>query len=81
MKKCYTCKETKPINEFHRNKNKKDGRQGSCKPCQIRYSNAWKRDNRERDNARRHQYYLENKEAENARSRRWHQEKRAKAKG
>lgn len=75
MKRCCTCKETKPLDEFYRNKSTKDGYQSSCKPCQLGHANAWKKANRERDNARRHQYYLENREAESERKRKWRQAK------
>jgi hypothetical protein len=33
MKICVTCKVNKNDNEFHKNKNKKDGMQGECKEC------------------------------------------------
>ena len=59
MKKCRVCHLLKPLDEFYRNKNRKDGRQGECNLCQsvraknyyattgyqkeIRY--AWKEEN------------------------------------
>lgn len=33
MKKCYKCKETKDLSEFHKNKRKKDGLNHYCKDC------------------------------------------------
>jgi hypothetical protein len=33
MKDCYKCKTSKPVSEFHKNKNKKDGLQNYCKAC------------------------------------------------
>jgi hypothetical protein len=33
MKRCPDCGETKPLEEFPRNKNGKDGRHTYCKPC------------------------------------------------
>lgn len=33
MKNCYKCGEDKPLDEFHKNKNKKDGLQNYCKAC------------------------------------------------
>ena len=33
MKRCADCKQTKPDEEFPRNKNCKDGRHPYCKPC------------------------------------------------
>lgn len=33
MKHCNKCNTTKPLSEFHRNKNKKDGHASTCKAC------------------------------------------------
>lgn len=33
MKTCYVCGEQKGLEEFHRNRSRKDGRQTFCKPC------------------------------------------------
>lgn len=33
MKTCSTCKETKPLDDFHRMSRAADGRQSKCKPC------------------------------------------------
>lgn len=33
MKQCCTCKETKPLSEFYRDKSRKDGYQSQCKIC------------------------------------------------
>jgi hypothetical protein len=33
MKRCPDCGETKPLEQFPRNKNSKDGRHTYCKPC------------------------------------------------
>lgn len=33
MKWCYSCEETKPLDEFYKNKNKSDGLQSKCKEC------------------------------------------------
>lgn len=32
-RKCYTCKEEKPLEEFYRSKNEKYGRHGRCTTC------------------------------------------------
>lgn len=34
-KRCPRCRETKPLEEFNRNRAKKDGRQGTCVPCMV----------------------------------------------
>jgi 5-methylcytosine-specific restriction endonuclease McrA len=33
MKRCYRCREEKPVAEFYRDKSKKDGLSSGCKPC------------------------------------------------
>ncbi len=33
MKKCYTCKETKPLTGFNKNKSRKDGLNSICREC------------------------------------------------
>jgi Recombination endonuclease VII len=38
MKKCYRCKETKPKDQFFKNKFQKDGLVGYCKPCHQQYT-------------------------------------------
>jgi|SaaInlStandDraft_2_1057019.scaffolds.fasta_scaffold224999_1 hypothetical protein len=38
MKKCNHCKQDKPLSEFNKNKNRKDGLQGNCKICQAAYT-------------------------------------------
>ncbi len=37
MKRCATCQTHKPLDEFTRNKTKKDGRNASCKVCHRAY--------------------------------------------
>lgn len=37
-KVCSTCREAKPVMEFHRHKGKRDGRQPVCKACKIVYN-------------------------------------------
>src|SRR6266849_488145 len=63
MKKCTTCGKEKPLEEFHKTKNHKDGRHQKCKACAkiytaFRYKEKreeilaknliWKNNNRER---------------------------------
>lgn len=45
-KRCYACGEIKPIEQFHRNKSKKDGHSEECKPCKVRRTVAWGRRNK-----------------------------------
>ena len=40
-KQCSTCKEDKPLSDFHRNSSKQDGYQYSCKTCMKVYHKSW----------------------------------------
>lgn len=69
-KRCGTCGETKLLDEFPRNKNRRGGRDGRCSECNRAAVRAWHAENRE--------YALEYKrthrpppEVERARSARW----------
>lgn len=42
MKRCNRCAQTKPLDEFHRDKGKADGRSYWCKVCQREYDQARK---------------------------------------
>lgn len=47
-KRCNTCGEVKPLSEFYRNCDTKDGLAGLCKPCSNRASAAWRAANPQR---------------------------------
>lgn len=40
MKTCVTCKEAKPLDEFHKGRTHPQGRAPKCKPCKRAYDNA-----------------------------------------
>ena len=49
MKTCRKCKETKPLTEFYKNKDSKDGHLNACKKCQseqMKESHSENRDER-----------------------------------
>ena len=48
MKKCTKCGIEKPLTEFHKNKNRKDGLKFHCKQCCRKYQNENKQQQRER---------------------------------
>lgn len=50
-KACAKCGRTKPLTEYHRNRNRPDGRQVWCKPCHNHASREWARQARERHHA------------------------------
>lgn len=59
LKRCSKCEEQRPLGDFNKDKAKKDGLRGYCKPC-------------DREKARR--WYIENREADLERKRRWHED-------
>ena len=42
MKQCIICKQTKPLTDFHKDKQVKDGHDPRCKKCKIAYLNKIK---------------------------------------
>ena len=62
-KRCYTCKDTKPLSYFHKDRTKDDGHSGRCKSCVSKYEAA---------------HYAENKEAILKRQRRYRRDKIAR---
>jgi len=67
-KTCGKCLETKPLDEFHRNKNMKDGRVSRCKDCAKEASTQWRLENRD-------------PEAQREYMRRWHDMNRGRRYG
>lgn len=47
MKKCTMCKESKELDNFHKNKKKKDGYNNVCKLCRKEYHSKWYSENKE----------------------------------
>lgn len=58
MKKCATCKQIKPLSEFHLHKREKDGHQTACKNCRS----AARASDMERNYIQGRKYYLANKD-------------------
>ncbi|EDM66164.1 hypothetical protein PE36_00165 [Moritella sp. PE36] len=58
-KRCYSCKLTKLVTEFYKNKSTSDGYQGSCKTCKSTEVTAFKAANRETVRQGQRRAYLE----------------------
>ena len=73
MKTCTKCGETKPLDDFHRNRTKADGRQPWCRECAQEYQHRYYVENRDQvlENTRR--YYEENRDKE-LECQRWYRE-------
>jgi hypothetical protein len=50
MKYCWVCERELPVEEFSRDKTKKDGLNGRCKSCDSSHRSKWKKDNKEHHN-------------------------------
>jgi hypothetical protein len=44
-KRCRDCGQVKPLDQFHRNSHRRDGRQGWCKECHNERARQWRADN------------------------------------
>jgi len=61
-KACSRCKVVKPVNEFYKRKDSKDGRRNDCKECKDEYNKEYREDNKEHYKQYDKQYYQDNKE-------------------
>lgn len=66
-KQCSRCKETKDINDFYKDKNKKSGYHSCCKLCDKIYSS----NNKEKIKEYKKKYDTENKDKKTIHSREW----------
>ena len=48
MKRCYVCKETKPLSEFGSDRAKKDGQTDECRPCRKILNRQYRSNNKEK---------------------------------
>jgi hypothetical protein len=62
MKTCAKCKIEKDESEFHKNKNKKDGRCPQCKPCALARGAAYHQNNPEKSRETSKRYRRRNKD-------------------
>ena len=74
MKRCYRCKEVKPLSDFSPDKNRKDGHQAGCKACGAAQARAWYARNKERSAESNRNWRRNNREYHNERSKKWYRE-------
>ncbi len=64
-RKCFICKELKELNQFYKDRNRKDGHQYHCKKCIKEYQKGYQREyyskNKDKIKADKRKYYLEHK--------------------
>jgi len=51
---CSSCKQTKTLNEFSRNKSSKDGHHNQCKVCKNKVNKAYRQTEKAKQNARKY---------------------------
>ena len=66
MKYCTKCQEPQTLEDFHINKDKKDGRSTWCKSCVSTNGKEWRQRNLEKCRAQSRQWHQENRERVNA---------------
>lgn len=76
MKTCSICGTLKPLDDFHRETRRKDGRRSDCKECVKKSKDARK----DKINARRREYYSENTERILNRNKNWRKKNHDKIK-
>lgn len=77
-KKCTTCGETKPTDQFHKCRSSRDGLKSSCKTCANAMSRAYYEANREHIAAQKRAYNEVNRDKINARQRAYNEANRDK---
>lgn len=60
VKRCSTCKETKPREEFYRQTGTFDSLQTKCKTCSLRQQDEWRRRNLKKESERQKKFRKEN---------------------
>ena len=73
-KTCTKCGETKPLDDFHRNKTGAGGRRSYCKECVREYTRRYYEENRDKARERKRRHYEENRDNH----RRYYEENRDK---
>ena len=75
-KTCTKCGETKPLDDFHRDKRRPDERRSDCKECVREYKRRHLEENRDKVRERNRRYYEENRDKVRECKRRYREENR-----
>lgn len=70
-KKCASCLEVKPLSEFYKDANRKDGLYPRCKKCHYKTANKWRKNNLEKVEADRKERRASYRETERRYARQW----------
>ena len=77
-KACTKCGETKPLDDFHRDKTGAGGRRPDCKECVRERSRSYHEENRDKRLEYSRRYHEENRDKVRERKRRYYEENRDK---
>ena len=77
-KTCTKCGETKPLDDFHRDKRGPDGRRSDCKECVREYKRRYYEENRDKERERNRRYHEESRDKVRERKHRYYEESRDK---
>lgn len=72
MKFCSSCRENKPLEDFHKRKKSKDGAHSYCKICTSLRNKEWFANNKQKHAATCASWYSKNKEKANKSGTDWH---------
>ena len=61
QKQCSSCKEIKPLSEFHNHRRKKDGKSNYCKACAKQRASSWYHKNLEHARTYHRKYHAEHR--------------------
>jgi 5-methylcytosine-specific restriction endonuclease McrA len=78
-KTCTKCKQSKAMDEFHRNKNTEDGRCYNCKQCVSDYQRRYYSENSDRVKVRAKEWHWANQERAAENSRKWYANNKGQA--
>ena len=78
MKTCTKCGETKPLDDFYRDRSRADGRNPRCRECTAEYGRRYYEENRDKELERNRKWREENRDKERERDRRYREENRDK---
>ena len=73
-KACTKCGVVKPLDGFHRDKGKGDGRRSDCKECMREYLRRYREDNRDKVLERDRRYREDSRDNRREYARRYHEE-------
>ena len=68
MKICIKCKKEQPLDQYHNDKSKKDGKVGACKSCKAAYIRNYYKSNSDKMKETASRHYYKNRDEINSRA-------------